>query len=440
VNKLFLALFFVLSTFHIHQVIAQDTPQVFTKGAMKDMGTTYDLKIWLDTLADKSTLYGMGPYDKMKGEIMVLRGIPFYVSAFADGKALVSQSWDIRSPFFVYSNVEKWKEFNFPDPVTSIQELQEKVAAIATANGYDLNEPFAFRIAGQFDQVGTHVVTPRSPEIEGYRANVNSQLFALDSTSGELLGFYSQQHQGVFTGSASFVHVHYLKADQTFMGHMNEIKTGANTLKLYLPKRERLSETVMRVNDTDFSKGRLGNIQTIDLEDLIKFHGHLCDGLVVGNLALREAMKELYPDGIIDRTNTRIVSKSSPCLTDAAVYVTGGRYQFNTFYISDELDGLYTVQRIDNGKTVSVSLNAGVKLQEIDRLGAKALKGELGASDLRRLKQLEDDFTKQLLSSDPKAIFTVSEINDFVWNPILKNDFVKTDILNKNVVPEDGQK
>lgn len=82
----------------------------------------------------------------------------------------------------------------------------------------------------------------------------------------------------------------------------------------------------IKVNDTDFSKGRLGNIQPVDLQDLSKFHGHLCDGLAEGFLALQQALYELYPDSIIDRTNTRIVSKPSPCLTDVAIYLTGGRY------------------------------------------------------------------------------------------------------------------
>lgn len=71
--------------------------------------------------------------------------------------------------------------------------------------------------------------------------------------------------------------------------------------------------------DTDFSKGRLNHKQTITINDLEKFHGHLCDGLVVGALAVQEAMKELYPNEPIDRTNLRIVSKPSPCLTDVAI-------------------------------------------------------------------------------------------------------------------------
>lgn len=101
--------------------------------------------------------------------------------------------------------------------------------------------------------------------------------------------------------------------------------------------------------DTDFSKGRLdrANPDTVGLADLVRFHGHLCDGLVVGHLALRTALQALYPDQPVDRTNTRAVSQPSPCLTDAAVYLTGGRYQFNTFYVDPRIEGLFVVQRLD---------------------------------------------------------------------------------------------
>lgn len=425
---------FILASiaFLAQSLTAQKTPKVFTKGAMKDMGTTYDLKVWLDTLPDKSHLFAMGPYDKMKGEITVVDGKPFHASAFEEGKAVVSQSWDVRSPFFVYSNVKDWEVFDLSGSLTSVQEIQEKVAALAIEKGYDIKEPFAFRIAGEIDKMTLHIVTPRSTEIKGYRPDIKSQKFDLSNTSGELIGFYSEKHQGIFTGSKSFVHVHFLKNDQTMMGHVDKIITGEKTLKLYLPKKQHPIKTGMKVNDTDFSKGRLGNIQTIDLDDLVKFHGHLCDGLVVGHLGLQMAMQELYPEGIIDRTNTRIVSKPSPCLTDVAIYATGGRYQYNTFYVSNEIEGLFTVQRLDTGKTISVKMNKGVKPSEIDTQGAKAVQGELSACDLDALKDLEDDFLEKLLSTELEANFTITDVTDFEWNPELKNDYIKTDILNKD--------
>lgn len=185
--------------------------------------------------------------------------------------------------------------------------------------------------------------------------------------------------------------------------------------------------------DTDFSKGRLTHQQTISLNDLEKFHGHLCDGLVVGALAMQQALKELYPNQPIDRTNLRIVSKPSPCLTDVAIYLTGGRYQFNTFYVDTTFSGLYIVQRIDNSQAVSVSLNKGVKPTAIDSLGALATLQKLLPCDLDNLKKLEDDFTNQLYKSDPNKIFTVKNLDNFTWQPNSKNNFIKTDILNRQL-------
>lgn len=430
--KLYVALLLVAL---ISQVgLAQQSGKVYTVGAMNEMGkTNFKTQVWLDTLPDKSHLFGMGPYDRMKGEIMVFDGKPFYASAFKEGKAMVGQSWDIRSPFFVYANVSEWQAVELSGDITALEDIQNQVAAIAKKNGYDTEVPFPFKIIGSFDSLTTHIVTPRSPDVDGYRTDVKQQLFSFDNSTGSLLGFYSEKHQGIFTSSKSYIHVHYLSDDQTFMGHLDKINTAVKALTLYLPARPKSYKTGLRVNDTDFSKGRLGNIQKVELKDLEKFHGHLCDGLVVGHLALQEALLQLYPDGIIDRTNTRIVSKPSPCLTDAAIYLSGGRYQFNSFYVSEDSDGLFTVQRIDNGKTVVVKMNKGVKPEAIDPLGAKAVKGVLSPCELNRLKVMEDDFSEKLLRTDPKTNFTVAELSDFEWEPVFKNDFVKTDVLNKDI-------
>lgn len=183
--------------------------------------------------------------------------------------------------------------------------------------------------------------------------------------------------------------------------------------------------------DTDFSKGRLTHIQTINLENLENFHGHLCDGLVEGALAMRLAMNELYPDQPIDRTNIRIVSRPSPCLADVAIYLTGGRYQYNTFYVDTAFKGLYIIQRIDNQQAVAVSRNFGVKPMSIDSLGELAIKQLLTPCSLDSLKTLENNYAEYLLSHNPKQLFTVTKLNKFDWHPNLRNEFIKTDILNK---------
>lgn len=191
-----------------------------------------------------------------------------------------------------------------------------------------------------------------------------------------------------------------------------------------------LAQTIT-VNDTDFSKGKLGNIQTLGLNDLSKFHGHLCDGLVEGFIALKIGLKQLYPDGIVDRTNTRIVSKSSPCYTDVAIYLSGGRSQYNTFYVDNTIEGIYIVQRIDNLKTLSIKRKANVKPAIIDELGNKAIKGELSACELEKLKQLEVEYSTFLVNKNVDEIFSVDVLDDFEWQPKTET-YIKTDIINKN--------
>lgn len=45
------------------------------------------------------------------------------------------------------------------------------------------------------------------------------------------------------------------------------------------------------INDTDFSKGKLGNIQKIKVKDYAKFHGHICDGLIAKIYCFRVGIK-----------------------------------------------------------------------------------------------------------------------------------------------------
>jgi formylmethanofuran dehydrogenase subunit E len=191
------------------------------------------------------------------------------------------------------------------------------------------------------------------------------------------------------------------------------------------------AEVQFWTNDTDFSKGRLGHIQSHTLDDLAKFHGHLCDGLVVGALGIRQAMDILYPDQPIDRTNLRIVSGPSPCLTDVAMYLTGGRYPYNTFYVDGSLEALFIVQRLDDGRAVSVSLRPGIKPPAIDSMGDLALAQQLSPCDLDQLRRLEDAFTEVLLGMDPEAAFRTVVLPEFEWHPLSDHDYRKSDVINK---------
>ncbi|MBK7620517.1 MAG: formylmethanofuran dehydrogenase subunit E family protein [Flavobacteriales bacterium] len=196
--------------------------------------------------------------------------------------------------------------------------------------------------------------------------------------------------------------------------------------------QEQSPEPQWHVVDTDFSKGRLGNEQTVTFTDLEKLHGHWCDGLVVGALGLGEALKEFYPSAPIDRTDLRVISRSSPCLTDVAIMLTGGRAQFGTFQVSDTIPGLYIVQRISDGRTYIVKLRPGVKPALIDSLGRLAVARTLSPCGLDSLQAIEASFGADLLAQDPKSTFDVKELTAFQWPEPAFVTYTKTDILNKN--------
>jgi acetolactate decarboxylase len=120
-------------------------------------------------------------------------------------------------------------------------------------------------------------------------------------------------------------------------------------------------------------------------------------------------------------------------LTDVAIYLTGGRYQFNTFYVDDSISYAYIVQRSDNGLSYGVKLKPGIKPSVIEEMGNKAIERKLSPCEIDELKKLEDDFSEKLLSLNPEEAFVIDKIEKFNWQPILENHFIKTDTINKNL-------
>jgi len=96
-------------------------------------------------------------------------------------------------------------------------------------------------------------------------------------------------------------------------------------------------------------------------------------------------------------------------------------------------DTRYVIQRMDDCKTISVSLNKRVKPSEIDSLGIIALNQELSPCDIDHLRDWENDFTKVLLNLEPEDLFTLQTLRDFDWQPNSKHDHIKSDVLNKNL-------
>jgi len=168
------------------------------------------------------------------------------------------------------------------------------------------------------------------------------------------------------------------------------------------------------VLDTESAYGRYAPMtKTITLKDLVKFHGHACDGLVQAAMALKLALNDLFPKGIIDRTDLRILSKNAPCYMDVSAYLTGGRINFGTLEVDNTLGDSWIVQRISNGKTVKVSRRDGVFPKALSRLEEKVKSGKASPEEITQTRDFAWNFAKQLLSKPPAEAFDLVELHDF---------------------------
>ena len=66
----------------------------------------------------------------------------------------------------------------------------------------------------------------------------------------------------------------------------------------------------------------------VTLKDMVKFHGHDCEGTTHAANNAYVAFKILFPDGIIDRSVLWGISGPSPCWSDAVAFLTGARLQY----------------------------------------------------------------------------------------------------------------
>ncbi len=190
-----------------------------------------------------------------------------------------------------------------------------------------------------------------------------------------------------------------------------------------------------RMLDTESSLGPYAkHLKTITLKDLIKMHGHPCDGLVTAACAMSVGLDQLYPDGAIDRTDTCCITNNSPCYGDVAAYLTGGRIRFGTQKIDPSLGSEFILYRMSTKEAVKVSLRSGVFPQRVAALENKIRSGDFSAAEMGQCQKLQWDYARGLLQKPLSESFQVEHLPAFSWEPDPCLHLGKrSDVVNKNV-------
>ncbi|WP_334058251.1 acetolactate decarboxylase [Polaribacter sp. P097] len=221
-------------------IISSCKPSVKTEnefyivGQMKDVMWKGKLgpSIQLDTIKNTQGLYGLGPVSYLSGELLINDGQTYVSRVTSDTTMSVEKNNTISAPFFVYSNVKDWKIVDLPIEIQSIVQLQNFI----TDNSKDLNKPFAFKLKGKVSKATIHIQNlPKGSKVsspkEAHQGQVNYKIFDEDCT---IVGFYSENHQGIFTHHDSYLHMHLITDDEQKLGHLDDVKF--DKIQLYLPK------------------------------------------------------------------------------------------------------------------------------------------------------------------------------------------------------------
>lgn len=101
---------------------------------------------------------------------------------------------------------------------------------------------------------------------------------------------------------------------------------------------------------------------SVTLKDMIKFHGHDCEGTTHAANNAFMAFKVLFPDGIIDRSVLWGISGPSPCWSDAVAFLTGARLQYGNlgFFKDHRYNHAIILYRDDTGTAVLATWKKGI--------------------------------------------------------------------------------
>ncbi|GIV26979.1 MAG: hypothetical protein KatS3mg027_0793 [Bacteroidia bacterium] len=108
--------------------------------------------IKLDTITNKTNLYGLGTVEYLSGEILIIDGKSYKSTVVSDSTMKVEETYDIKAPFYAYANISKWTEQTLPDSIQTIQQLEIYLDKVIKNSP----RPFMFKLSGTVEKATTY--------------------------------------------------------------------------------------------------------------------------------------------------------------------------------------------------------------------------------------------------------------------------------------------
>jgi alpha-acetolactate decarboxylase len=210
-------------------------------------------QIQLSKLETSTGVWGVGALADLKGEIIQVDGkLLVSLGSDAQGKVNPPKSND-SAVLWASAKVTQWVSAKVPSDMNQAQ-FEAFAKEQAKAQKLDLEQPFVFRVSGDYAHLIWHVVTgdkstgsgghgPHGQVAQGGHggghANQQSgmKVFRNPQANGQLVGIYrGAKLEGVVSHPEERFHVHYIDKELTVSGHVDQytVRAGAT---LWLPKK-----------------------------------------------------------------------------------------------------------------------------------------------------------------------------------------------------------
>jgi acetolactate decarboxylase len=189
----------------------------------------------LRTLKSRPHLYGIGPLEGLAGEVTIANSWPALARVGADRLVHVEETYEAGVPFFVWAEVSDWKSAALPSSLRSYADLEMLVGNAGKEAG--LAQAFPFILSGRSALIDFHIVDAKPDTPPGMAAHQKIQIpFEVHRQEVTLVGFWSNQHQGIFTPMGTNIHIHFQTTDNKMSGHVQGLDLGQDGMTLSLPK------------------------------------------------------------------------------------------------------------------------------------------------------------------------------------------------------------
>jgi len=177
----------------------------------------------------------------------------------------------------------------------------------------------------------------------------------------------------------------------------------------------------------------------VTLKDMIRFHGHDCEGTIHAAANARVAFDILFPDGIVDRSVLWGISGNSPCWSDAVAFLTGARLQYGNlgFFKDKHYSHAIILYREDTDVAVLATWKTGINnipgepvmlpqriewKPQVDTAAVMALKAEVKAAggeptpyQVDLLRHLQWKHVNDILEHPLESSYQAQILDGFRW-------------------------